>query len=93
MTQTLYDSQDYEVDADTIEAAAAQLDNLQDACSASQFIELPRNVRHLNIRSTSRPDLMAELDPHEIVEGGSGVVEIDDNGRKIRDIVFEASET
>jgi hypothetical protein len=48
--QTLYDSRDYEVEAETIEEAAKQLDELQEqAQEADGAVSAPANVRRLGL--------------------------------------------
>lgn len=87
-SQTLYDSQDYEVEADTIERAAARLAFLEEDSENSSMSR--EGVRCLGIgRANNERDQVWELDPEEIVDGESGVAEIDAKGDKIRDIEFD----
>ena len=88
--QTLYDSRDYEVEADTLEEAAELLDELQErAQEISEPVDLPPQVRRID--GTSRE--MRVLDPCEIVDGERGIAEIDAAGRKLRDVLPAVADT
>ena len=74
-SQTLYDCRDHTVEATDIETAAAML------TKASQLGGNENFSRYWHITNAIRA-----LDPCEITDGDGGVVEINANGDKIREI-------
>ena len=91
--QTLYDCRDYLVEADTIEKAAERLEAAMETVEANPSARMVPGIdRILSIAedgaTLSVPDIRP-LDPQEITDGASGIVEIDVEGRKLRDILPE----
>jgi hypothetical protein len=88
--QTRYDAHDCDVEAASLEDAAALLDALQEQAQAvAGAVELPATVR----RSDGSARVMPVLDPDEVVDGVRGITEIDANGRKQRDVLPRPADT
>jgi hypothetical protein len=82
--QTLYDCPEYEVEADSVEAAADLLDALQErAQEMNGPVELPPNVWRIDGGGRT----MRALDPHHLVDSERGIAEIGADGRKRRDVL------
>jgi hypothetical protein len=91
-TQTLYDCRDYIVSTATIEAAARTLMDAQDAADdvpGPQITVRIAGVTRIPHRG-SAGDVFADdvrpLDPREIIDGDSSIVETDEDGKKLRAI-------
>jgi len=82
-TQTLHDANDYLVTADTAEAAAEMISALQDAAQDTSHPQpLPTHIASLDHHADLRV-----LDPTDIIDGERGIVLLDGNGKKVRDLV------
>lgn len=79
--QTLYDCHDYIVTADTLEKAIELLKAQQEI---AQDTSAPAYHDSICTAEKWQIDDVHVLDPDEIVNGDSGVVQIDDNGDPIR---------
>ena len=87
--QTLYDCREYEVEADSIEAAAELLDALRErAQEMNGPVELPPNVWRID----GGGRVMRVLDPKHLVDSERGIAEIGANGRKLRDVLPAAAD-
>lgn len=85
--QTLFDCQDYEVEADSLEAAAELLAEQQEMADSEGG-----GIEHASIRNAFRNayrgfDTITPLDPNDIAEGGCGITLIDARGNRVRDLV------
>ncbi len=84
--QTLYDCRDYLVTADTIEQAAAMLrEDQQFANDEGHSVSSVPGV--LRIVGGTLLDEVRPLEPEEVVDGDSGIMEIDAAGERIRDLI------
>ena len=82
--QTLFDCNDYTVTAETLEAAVALLEQLQE-----QADETGKRIDHADVRGLE-PWLLSEvmpLDPADPVEATSGFTQLDEHGERVRDLV------
>lgn len=82
--QVLFDCNDYVVDADSLEAAVRQLQEVQDKAQDScRHQTAPNNIEHADYYES----VVRVLDPEEIVSGSSGITLIDGKGERLRDLV------
>lgn len=81
--QTLYDCRDYEVEAETLDEAKELLGELQDEADSADCAcaSDPRVTAVYGWHD----DRVVPLDPDEIVDGESGIVEITEMGNPVRD--------
>jgi hypothetical protein len=91
-TQTLYDCRDYIVSAEAIEAAARTLTDAQDAGDEAPGPQITVRVAgvtrilHRGKAGDVFDDDVRPLEPGEIIDGDSGIVEIHDDGKRLRAI-------
>ena len=82
-TTTLHDSHDFDVDVDTIDEAARLLAELQDtAQTRCENQPLPNNIESAQAFRGSLPF----LNPDTVIGSERGMMEIDADGKKLRDI-------
>lgn len=81
--QTLFDCRDYRVEADSLEAAAELLRELQEKAE-----DAGHPVPHDDVTALEsyQDDKVAPLDPEEIVDGCTGFTLIDEEGNRVRDL-------
>jgi hypothetical protein len=74
-TQTLYDEQDYAVEAETLDAAKELLANLQDQVQCGDPISA--GVQHDRVTARWGGNKVTMLDPEEITDTDGGLIELD----------------
>jgi hypothetical protein len=84
--QTLFDCNDYEVEADTLEEACELIQLLQ--TMADEYSD--KDIVHPHVARMDHqgfhPDVVP-LDPEEIISGDTGYTLIDGKGQRARDLV------
>lgn len=82
--QTLFACRDYRVDAPTLGDALRLLDGMVDrATDTGQPVE----CAEITGRETYRADEICELDPEEVVDGDTGYTLVDEDGKRLRDLI------